>query len=138
MSMSLFVVLALEVEPNSNTLNLSAKEFGYNIEYSKNVELKRHTGFLPAVLDNQKTGVELYSFLADELPNQFKVLVPTDYQQGFVYQLKFSGDAMEVKTAFTTAIILNTKYNGVAIEDQSGALLSVEQLTQSLAYFSSM
>lgn len=44
MSMSLFVVLALDVEPSTNDLNLAAKELGYNIVYSENVQLKKHSG----------------------------------------------------------------------------------------------
>ena len=138
MSMSLFVVLALEIEPNTRELNQTANELGYLIEYSPNIELKKHSGFIPVTLDGQKAGVELYSYSTNELPEQFKTLLPNNYKQGVVYQFRFGGNPKEAQVAFTSAIIINTKYNGVAIEDQSGALLSVEQLAEALPYFSAM
>jgi len=136
MSMSLFVVLALEVEPNSNDLNLFAKELEYNIEYSQGIELNKHSGFLPAKISGNEVGVELYSYSTSDLPEQIKSILTVEYEQGVVYQLSFGGKPSEAQTAFTTAILMTTKYNGVTIEDQSGTLLSVEQLTQALQYFS--
>jgi hypothetical protein len=136
--MSLFVVLALEVEPNTSELNQTANKLGYQIEYSPNVELKKQSGFIPVTLDGQKAGVELYSYSTNELPEQFKTLLPNNYKQGVVYQFRFGSNPKEAQVAFTSAIIINTKYNGVAIEDQSGTLLSVEQLAAALPYFSAM
>jgi len=58
MSMSLFVILALESEPMTSDLNKVSKELGYNIEYSENIKLKERSGFLPVVLNSEKTGVK--------------------------------------------------------------------------------
>jgi len=136
MSLSLFVVLALEVELNTNDLNLTAKELGYKIEYTKNIELKTHTGFLPVKLENQKSGAEFYSYPVSELNDVFKSKLPKEYSNGIVYQMSFGGNPIEAKTAFTSAILITTKYNGVAIDDQSGTLLTTEMLSQALPFFS--
>ncbi|WP_016954316.1 hypothetical protein [Catenovulum agarivorans] len=138
MSMSLFVVLALEIEPNTNDLNAAAKELAYVVEYTPNVNLKKHSGFLPAKLESQDAGMETYSFAVSELPAPFKSLLPKQYSQGVVYQFKFGGNPIEAQTAFTTAIILSSKYNGITIEDQSGAILSPEQLAEALPFLLGM
>jgi len=138
MSMSLFVVLALEVELNTNDLNKAAKEIGYAVEYTQNIELKKHSGFLPAKFESKDGGMETYFFSVSDLPVPFKSLLPEKYSQGYVYQFRFGGNPVEAQTAFTTAIIMSTKYNGITIEDQSGKILSTEQLVQALPYFTSM
>ena len=138
MSMSLFVVLALGAEPNTDELNLYSKENGHNIQYIENVVLKEYSGFLPAKIKSQEAGTELYSFPVSDIPEPFKPIVPPKYSEGIVYQLRFGGNPIEAQTAFTTAIILSSKYNGVVIEDQAGSLMSLEQLTQSISYFGGM
>ncbi len=138
MSMSLFVVLALSVEPNTEELNEYAKEHGHNIEYTHQANLTEMSGFLPAKLNSQDAGVEVYSFPASELPPPFKSIIPEKYNNGIVFQFRFGGNPIEAQTAFTTAIILNTKYDGVAVDDQSGSLMSVEQLEQLNSYFGGM
>ncbi|MES9950910.1 MAG: hypothetical protein ABW118_18280 [Candidatus Thiodiazotropha sp.] len=138
MSMSLFVVLALGVEPNTNELNQFSKENGHNIEYTHNVVLNEHSGFLPAILNSQEAGMEIYSFSTSEFPEPFKSVIPANYSEGVVYQLRYGGNPIEAQSAFTTAAILITKYNGVAIDDQSGNLMSPEQLIQALSYLGGM
>lgn len=138
MSMSLFVVLALEVEPNTNDLNTAAKELAYVVEYTPNINLKKHSGFLPAKLESKDAGMETYSFSVSELPENFKSQLPKQYFLGYVYQFKFGGNPTEAQTAFTSAIIMSTKYNGITIEDQSGVVLSPEQLVEALPYFMGM
>ena len=136
MSLSLFVVLALEAQPNTNDLNKQANESDYNIVYEEHISLNTHTGFLPAKINGQETGVELYFFKATDLPNQFTSSLPEEYSKGVVYQLRFGGNPIEAQAAFTTAIIMGMKYNGLTIEDQAGTLLSVNQLSEALQHFS--
>lgn len=138
MSMSLFVVLALGSEPTTNDLNIHAKEIGQSIQYVENVMLHEHSGFLPAKISKQEAGMELYAFPAYDLPDAFMKAIPQEYDNGIAFQLKFGGVPTEAQSAFTTAIILSSKYNGVVIEDQSGSLMSIEQLKQSISYFSGM
>jgi len=135
MSMSLFVVLALGEDLNTNDLNSIANELGYAIEYSKNIELNKHTGFLPAKLDTKDAGMETYYLAVSDLPKILRTRIPKELSNGDVYQLRFGGNPVEAQTAFTTAIILNTKYEGVTIEDQAGTILSIEQLLDALRYF---
>ncbi|WLQ11907.1 hypothetical protein O5O45_19450 [Hahella aquimaris] len=138
MSMSLLMVLALGVEPNTNELNQFAKENEYNIEYAQNTSLNERSGFLPAKLNGQEAGVEVYSFPVSKLSEPFKTVEPLKFSEGTVYQLRFGVNPIEAQSAFTAAVILTTKYNGVAIDDQSGSLMSAEQLTQALSYFAGM
>ncbi|MCG8609420.1 MAG: hypothetical protein MI864_02695 [Pseudomonadales bacterium] len=138
MSMSLFVVLALSVEPSTKELNEYSKEHGYNIEYTHEANLAEMSGFLPAKLNSKDAGVEVYSFPASELPTPFKSIIPEIYNDGIVFQFRFGGKSVEAQTAFTTAIILNTKYGGVSLDGQSGHLMSVEHLEQLNSYFGGM
>lgn len=135
MSMSLFVVLALECNTSTTKLNEYSAELGYSIEYEKNIELKNHSGFLPARIDGEIGGLESYSYPVADLPDVFTAQLPTKLTNGQVYQFRFGGRESEAISAFATAIILNTKCDGVTIEDQSGTVLSVEQLTQGLSAF---
>jgi hypothetical protein len=89
MSINLFVVLALEVEPNTNVLNAAAKETGYVVEYTQNIELKKHSGFLAAKFEYKDAGMEIYSFSVSDLPVPFKSQLPEKYSQGYVYQFRF-------------------------------------------------
>ena len=138
MSMSLFVVLALDCNTSTTKLNEYSAELGYSIEYEINIELKSHSGFLPAKINGEVAGVESYSYPVTNLPDDFTSQLPTKLTNGQVYQLRFGGRESEALSAFTTAIILNTKCEGITIDDQSGTVLTVEQLTQGLSYFAQM
>jgi hypothetical protein len=136
--MSLFVVLALSVDPSTEELNEYSKKNGHNIEYTHETKLSEISGFLPAKLNNQDAGVEVYSFPASELPPPFKPIIGEDYNEGVVFQFRFGGNPIEAQTAFTTAIILNSKYGGIAVEDQSGSVMTIEQLTQAISHLGAM
>ena len=138
MSMSLFVVLALSVDPSTEELNEYSKINGHNIEYTHQTRLSEISGFFPAKLNNQDAGVEVYSFPASELPSILKPLVDEDYNDGIVFQLRFGGNLIEAKTAFTTAIVLNSKYGGISVEDQSGSVMTIEQLIQAISHMDAM
>jgi hypothetical protein len=135
MSMSLFVILALDCDTTTSKLNEYSDELGYSIQYEKDIELKTHSGFLPATVSGRAAGVESYSFPVKELPDFFQVLVPQQLTNGLVYQFRFGGRESEAVSAFSTAILLNTKCNGVTIDDQTGTVIPVEQLIQGLSYF---
>ncbi|MDP5210105.1 hypothetical protein [Microbulbifer sp. 2205BS26-8] len=135
MSMSLFVILALESEPVTNDLNKASKELGYNIEYSDNIELKEQSGFLPVVLNSEKTGVEIYSYPDSDLPEALNNVTDISFSKPVVYQLSFGENPMEGATAFTTAAILCETYDCVAIEGEGGRVLTLEQLKQGAEMF---
>ena len=135
MSMSLFVVLALNAEPNAEELNQYSKQYGHNIEYAHQGPLSEVSGFLPAKLNGMDAGVEVYSFPVSDFPPPLKAKTGGDFENGIVFQLRFGANPIEAQTAFTTAIILNTKYKGITIEDQAGSIMSVEQLQEASSYF---
>lgn len=135
MSMSLFVVLALEMEPNIHEINEVAFASNYELLLSESIEINSHSGFLPVTIDGQKSGFELYVFPASEVPEHFKNVIPVNLQNGNIYQLSFGYKSHEAQAAFTTAISMNIKYNGIIIEDQAGTLLNIEQLKIAMAAF---
>ncbi|WP_415890988.1 hypothetical protein ACMXYV_06765 [Neptuniibacter sp. SY11_33] len=138
MSMSLFVVLALEMEPKVHELNEAASTSGYELSLSETIELSSHSGFFPVKFEGQDTGFELYFFPVSEVPEQLKSVIPVSLHDGNIYQLSFGYKAHEAQAAFATAMNMNIKYNGVTIEDQAGTLLSVEQLKAAMASFDEM
>jgi hypothetical protein len=136
--MSLFVILALDCNTTTSQMNEYSAELGYSIIYDINIALKEHSGFLPATISGESAGVESYSFPVTDLPDVFQSLVPDQLASGQVYKFRFGANPMEAVSAFTTAIILNTKCNGVTIDDQSGTVIPVEQLIQGMTYFAQM
>jgi len=135
MSMSLFVILALESEPMTSDLNKVSKELGYNIEYSENIKLKERSGFLPVVLNSEKTGVEVYSYPYSGLPEGLNNVTEISFSKPVVYQLSFGGNPIEGAAAFTTAAILCSTYDCVAIEGEGGGVLNLEQLKRGAEMF---
>ena len=135
MSMSLFIILALESEPMTSDFNKVSKELSYNIEYSENIKLKEHSGFLPVVLNSKKSGIEVYSYPYSNLPEGLNNAAEISFGESLVYQLNFGGSPMEGATAFTTAAILCGTYDCVAIEGEGGGVLTLEQLKQGSEMF---
>ncbi|MCV6623240.1 MAG: hypothetical protein OIF51_15975 [Cellvibrionaceae bacterium] len=138
MSMSLFVVLALEMEPKTHELNEVASASGYELSLSESIEINTHSGFLPVTFEGQETGFELYVFPVSEVPEQLKSAIPVSLHSGNMYQLSFGYKSHEAQAALATAMNMNIKYNGVTIEDQAGTLLSVEQLKAAITSFGEM
>tara|TARA_R110001599_G_scaffold104566_2_gene265208 strand:+ start:196 stop:612 length:417 start_codon:yes stop_codon:yes gene_type:complete len=138
MSMSLFVVLAFGVEPNTAELNRYANELGIEIEYTPDVNIRDISGFFPVTLNDKKSGMEVYSSPFSDLPPEFVSLIPENHRSGVIYQFRFGGHADEAQAAFATAMILNVKYDGVTVEDQAGSLLSFEQMRQAISDFGTM
>ncbi|BBM00242.1 hypothetical protein [Microbulbifer sp. GL-2] len=135
MSMSLFVILALEMEPNIKEINSIEPEIDHVLELSEKIDINNHSGFLPATLDGKATGFEIYIFSVSKAPEPLKSVIPKDIQNGNIYQISFGHNSLEAQAAFATAISMNMRYNGVTIEDQAGSLLSIEQLQSLIASF---
>ncbi|MCA0899196.1 hypothetical protein [Microbulbifer agarilyticus] len=70
--MELFIFLALDVTLGTSDLNEVAKNLEPRVVYEENVDLEKHSGFLPVTLRGSKSGVETYSIdyssLEDYLP----------------------------------------------------------------------
>lgn len=136
--MSLFVILALELEPTTNEINSVPFEPGFELVLVEGVVLKEQSGFLPAQFNQEPLGFELYSFPVASEDAAFQQIVPEAYREGMVYQLRFGTQPGEAQAAFTMAAKMNIKYNGITIEDQVGMVLTVQQLKAGAAAFSFM
>lgn len=134
MSMSLYVMLTAEHNPSSKDLNTAAITQQIPIEYTTNISLKKHNGYLPVKLQEFDTGVEVHTVPTSDAP---LLLTKTDmtHEQGIIYQLRWSGDFKEGAAAFYTAITLSTHYKGIAFDPESGIKLDTEQLTQGAETF---
>lgn len=138
MSLSLFVVMALAEEPNTNELNVAAQKNNVEIVFHQNVALKQHSGLLPIKYKQHDTGVEFY--VIDD-PKMIKALMLSStikIEEAIVYQLRFGADAKQGAAAFAAAYTLNATYGGVVIEGESATSLDATQLLQAADAFFNM
>lgn len=140
MSLSLFLIVALENNPTTNEMNEFAKSLNVEVQYENNINLKEHGGFIPATLRGNEAGCEFHYYSYEETPNEYKNLAQTQkmIDKPVVYQLRFGGVAIEGATAFATAIIFANKYNAIVIEGEGGEIIPEQQLTQGLEAFIEM
>ena len=128
MSMSLFVVLALEKAPDAAYLNTKAEQFNLDITYEESIDFDSHSGFYPLILNGSKSGFELYKIefkeLVEKLPHE-GVNLPDN---GVVYLLSYGFSHNEAPAAFYTAAILSTTINGVVFEPQGGKYMTTDEL----------
>ncbi|AWB68058.1 hypothetical protein C2869_17240 [Saccharobesus litoralis] len=128
--MELFVIVALDQVTNTESFNNKAKEHSVPIVFEENINLMKHTGFLPSTTKSQKSGVEVYSIKYTDIesmlpPNEeLKITNPT------VITFRWGGDFFEGATAMYAAAVLIANNNGLAFEPISNMYLDNTQLIE--------
>ncbi|GAA3935681.1 hypothetical protein [Litoribacillus peritrichatus] len=135
MSMSLYLFLTLDTPLKTKNLNEAAKSLGVPIVYEENIDLAGHAGFLPAVLNGLKTGVEVYKTPYSQVAELLASSDSVDPDNTVVIEFRWGGDFYEGTTALYTAMIYSAKYNGVAFDPMSGRYLGADQLVQGVEAF---
>lgn len=135
MSMSLFLILSVGAPLNTNALNEAAKKLEPTAIYESNIDLAKHTGFLPIVLGGFKTGVETYKIEYSEISPHMPPNKSINPKTAVVIQFRWGGDMREAATAFYTAALYSVSFNGIAFEPTSRMYLTAEQLKQGYQTF---
>ncbi|WP_444944345.1 hypothetical protein ACJJIK_04475 [Microbulbifer sp. ZKSA006] len=136
MSMELFIFLALDVPLGTNNLNEVAKNLEPRVVYEENVNLSKHSGFLPVTLRGSKSGVETYSIDYSSLENYLPKNENLSSSNTKVLQLRWGSSPEESVVAFYTASLFSTHFNGVVFDPMSGVYLNENQVGQALSTFS--
>lgn len=131
MAMELFVIMALDKLPNTDELNVLASDNTIPIVYHSNTELRQHTGYLPAVLNKTKSGVEIYTTPYKEASNYFPSFDNAKYKEPIVVTFRWGGNFQEMTVALSTAYLLTEGYDATTFEPQGGSFLSADDLKKS-------
>lgn len=130
MSMTMYVILSVSDVPNTNSLNELSKHLTVPISYSENVDLKKHTGFLPVKLKGEDSGVETYMSPLSEFSDYFPSFDSSAYQEPVVITFRWGGDMNEMIVALNSAYLLGYEKRSTVFEPQSGMFLTNEQVKE--------
>jgi hypothetical protein len=131
-SMELFVILAAAQAPDVDSWNKALAATRSPATLTEVTDLSRHTGYLPALLDGQRTGFEFYrSEPFSNLAAHYPVLSGLKVEKPIVYTLVYHGDLRECAAAFYSASVLVEKFGGTALESQGGVIMSSKDLLES-------
>lgn len=130
MAMELFVILALQDVPSTDELNAAAAKLSVPVVWESNVEILRHTGFLPAKLVGIDSGSEVsvtdYSEIKSFLPEHDT----SNIVDPVVVSFRWGGDFQEASVTMYAAYVLAETYTTLSFEPQSGIFLSADQLQE--------
>ncbi|WKE64796.1 hypothetical protein PVT67_14150 [Gallaecimonas kandeliae] len=130
MSMELFVIMALKDMPNTDQMNALAVKESLPIIFNAHVDMKKHTGYLPAVLNGKKSGVETYVSDYGAVSADFPDFDSGKYESPVVVTFRWGGDFSEMTVAMAMAYLLSENFSATTFEPQGGTFLNTEDLQQ--------
>ena len=130
MSMTLYVVIALQDVPNTDVLNKSTNELSVPVVLESDIELSEHSGYLPAKLDGKSSGTETYVSSYSEFIEYLPEHDSPSFEEPVVITFKWSGDFQEASVSMYLAYLLSKKSDTIVFEPQSGIFLTAEQLLE--------
>ena len=134
MSLDLFVILAAAQAPDVDRWNKALAATRSPATLVEVNDLSTHTGFLPVLIDGQRTGFEFYrSESLSDLAAHYPVLSRLKVEKPVVYQLVYHGDFRECAAAFYSASVLVAKFGGTALESQGGVIMGASDLLNAAA-----
>jgi hypothetical protein len=129
--MDLFVILAAAQAPDVDRWNSALAAARSPASIVEVRDLSAHSGFLPVLIDGQRTGFEFYrSRSLTELAAHYPVVSTLKIKDPVVYQLVYHGDLKECAAAFYSAAVLVSKFGGTALESQAGVVVSADDLVK--------
>jgi hypothetical protein len=130
MSLALYIILAGSKAPEVPAWNAAMAAADIPIAFETNVILKQHSGFLPAHLKGQKTGLYFVLESYPELLENYPALRTARVEAPVVYSLGYGGQVDECALVFLSAFTLVAKFNGFAFDPDSGRVLKPEEIKQ--------
>lgn len=130
MSMTLYVILTLSDVPNTTALNEKAARLKTPLEFSENIDLRTHSGFLPIKLGGEPSGVETYTSPYSEFTDYFPDFDISPYKEPVVITFRWGGDLNEMVVALNSAYLLSHDVVSTVFEPQSGMFLTSEQVKE--------
>jgi hypothetical protein len=127
-SMELFVILAAGHAPDSPAWNRALAETGTPAVLAQNIDLSKHTGFLPVTVGGSQTGFYFLLVSFAELAAHYPAVAALKPEKPVVYSLGYGGDLNECAAVFYSASVLVEKFGGTAFEPQGGIVMGAKEL----------
>jgi hypothetical protein len=128
--MELFVILALQDVPGTDELNLAANKLSVPLVLEKEIDLSTQTGFLPAKINNNNSGAEVYVTPYAEIKSFLPEHDISNITNPVVITFRWGGDFQEAAVSMYSAYIISENYVSITFEPQSGVFLSSQQLLE--------
>ena len=128
MSMELFVIFASGQAPAAAAWNRALADAHTPAAIAQDVDLSKHTGFLPVTLSGKQTGFEFLLESFSELAAHYPAIAKLKVGKPVVYSLGYGGDLNECAAVFYSASVLVEKFGGTAFEPQGGVVMATEDL----------
>jgi hypothetical protein len=130
MSMELFVILAATQAPDVEAWNKALAAASVPVSFVS-ADLSHHSGFLPATLKGEKTGLRSFSIASySELVSYYPNVAAIKINNPVVYELGYAGDFLEAATVFYSASALVLKFGGTAFDPQGGIVMDAAALLE--------
>lgn len=130
MAIELLIVLAGAKAPDWASWNQALWDAHAPASFSRSVDLRRHTGFLPVRVEGRATGFYFLTESANDAAVQYAPLATVPLADPIVYSLSYGGHPEECAAVFLSASVLVSRFEGVAFDPQQGAILSLEQVNE--------
>ena len=130
MSMELFVFFAMGDAPDIQGWNDALSERQIPVTITAQIDLSKHSGFLPMRLDMEGTGLYFRAADYDDLAANIPPLREIPIDDPIVYSLGFGGPLAEGAVVFYSASALTAVYNGIAFEPQGGVFMDPDELLE--------
>lgn len=128
MSVDIFVFLALNRAPDFDAWQKALRANRPEMHFADPVDLMKHSGFLPVIVDGESTGFYFFKNDPKELASNYPVAATAGLSGGVAYQLSFGGDASECVAAMRSAEVLVKSFGGVAFDPQGGKVMTAQEL----------
>jgi hypothetical protein len=133
MSVDIFVFLALNRAPDFDDWQKAMRASSPEMHFVAPVDLAKHSGFLPLVVDGKTTGFFFFRNDAKELVSDYPMVAASGVSGGVAYQLSFGGDAHECIAVMRSAEVLVKNFGGVAFDPQGGKVMTTKDLDDNAA-----
>jgi hypothetical protein len=126
--MELFVILAAGQAPDVSAWNKALVEAHTTAVLAQDIDLSKHTGFLPVAIGGKQTGFYFLLESFPELAAHYPAVAALKVEKPVVYSLGYGGDLNECAAVFYSASVLVEKFGGTAFEPQGGIVMGANEL----------
>ncbi len=130
--MSLFLLLPEEAPLKTEFLNKAAKDLQLPIIFNNDIDLGTHSGFLPAIVNSVRAGVEILQLSFAEVSFILPANNDINPEDTVVIQFRLGGSSNETIIALYTALLYSSSYNGIVFDSMSNQYFNSEQLQQKI------
>jgi hypothetical protein len=127
--MTLLVIFATGHAPDALAWNRALTEARNPAVLSHEVDLSKHSGFLPVKVGDKQTGFYFLLESYPELAAHYPAVANLKVERPVVYSLGYGGDLNECSAVFYSASVLVEKFAGTAFDPQGGTFLDGGQLS---------